>query len=251
VTESHLYVYGVVRGDAKPPEETGIDGKALRLVSGGDVAALVSEVPPEELDPTRERLTTHMDVLKRAHDASRVLPMRFGVVMPTEDEVRADLLEAYGPRLVELLAAIERRGELEVRASYREEAVMRAVIERYPEIRAAREALQGKPEDATYYERIQLGERISAGIAAMRDEHRDSMLDALAPLAVDTRVSEPSHELDALGAAFLVDEDKIETFDTAVDELGRHFGDLLRIKYFGPLPPHSFVDLEGEVPAWA
>jgi Gas vesicle synthesis protein GvpL/GvpF len=251
VSEAHLYVYGVVPGDAKAPDGTGIDGGALRVIPGGDVAALVSEVPPEELDPTRERLTTHMDVLKRAHDATRVLPMRFGVVMPGEDAVRADLLEAYAPRLTELLTAIAKRGELEVRATYREEAVMRAVLERHPEIRQARESLAGKPDDATYYERIQLGEQVAAAITEVRDEQRNAMLDALSPLAVETRASEPAHELDALSAAFLVDEDKLDAFDAAVNDLDRRFGDLVRLKYFGPLPPHSFVDLEGEVPAWA
>jgi hypothetical protein len=33
------------------------------------------------------------------------------------------------------------------------------------------------------------------------------------------------------------------TFDDAVDEIGRAQADRMRLKYTGPLPPHSFVKL--------
>jgi hypothetical protein len=32
-------------------------------------------------------------------------------------------------------------------------------------------------------------------------------------------------------------------FDAAVDEIGRTEADRMRLKYTGPLPPHSFVQL--------
>jgi len=44
-------------------------------------------------------------------------------------------------------------------------------------------------------------------------------------------------------ASFLVDRDRIAEFDQAVDETGRQHADRMRLKYTGPLPPHSFAEL--------
>jgi hypothetical protein len=251
VSETDLYVYGVVGEGAAAPSGTGVEGGELRLVAGDGLAALVSDVPPGDLTPTRQSLTTHMEVLRGVGETTTVLPMRFGVVLPDDDAVRSDLLEAYATRLGELLAAVANRAELELRATFHEDALMRSVVEERPDIRKAREQLEGRDPDGTYYDRIQLGEQVMGAVSERRDQIRAEMLDALSPLAVDVRVGEPAHELDAMSASFLVDADRIQRFDDAVQELDRRHGELVRLRYFGPLPPHSFVDLEGDVPAWA
>lgn len=251
MSQADSYVYGVLAAGGESPEGTGVEDAPLRLVEAGGLAAIVSDVPPGELTPTRGSLTTHMDVLRRAGEGVSVLPMRFGVVFPSDDAVRAELLDAYRPRLQELLAALDGKVELELRATYHEDALMRSVVESHPDIRAAREELEGRDPDATYYDRIRLGERVMQAVGERREEHRAALLGALSPLAVDVRTGESAHELDALSASFLVEADRVDEFDEAVQDLDRRHGELLRLRYFGPLPPHSFVDLEGAVPAWA
>src|SRR4051794_12789335 len=167
-----------------------------------------------------------MEVLRGVRETTTVLPMRFGVVLPDEDAVRRELLDAYATRLGELLAAVEKRAELELRATFHEEELMRSVVEQRPEIRKAREALEGRDPDGTYYDRIQLGEQVMGAVSERREQLRAEMLDALTPLAVDVRVGEPAHELDALSASFLVDTDRVDAFDDAVQELDRRHGDL-------------------------
>ncbi|MDQ6749432.1 MAG: GvpL/GvpF family gas vesicle protein, partial [Actinomycetota bacterium] len=54
---------------------------------------------------------------------------------------------------------------------------------------------------------------------------------------------EPGHERVALNASFLVERERMAEFDEAVDELGRARAGRLRLKYTGPLPAHSFVEL--------
>src|SRR5919202_5864869 len=94
------YVYGVVRakGRAKPKGK-GIAGKPLKVVTANGIGALTSDVPSDELEAGRDELLTHSRVLENALEKGVVLPMRFGVVMPDEETVRTELLDAHREEL--------------------------------------------------------------------------------------------------------------------------------------------------------
>jgi hypothetical protein len=242
---SARYVYGVVRADDRPPaDETGLDGGAVELVSTDGLGALTSEVPGEHLEAGREELLTHSRVLEQAlQRGSVVLPMRFGVVMPDADSVRAELLAPHGEELRAQLAELDGKVEINLKAIHDEQRVLGEVVRENPEIAELREAIQGKPEEATYYERIRLGELIAAALDDKRAETGPAIVEALTPFAVAVEVGEPVHERMALNASFLVERDRLEEFDRAVDEVGESEAGRVRLKYTGPLPPHSFVEL--------
>jgi hypothetical protein len=247
------YLYGVVwagDADAAGVGRRGVAGHPLRAVPAGSLAALVSDAP-EDLAATREDLTTHAEILRDAAQRVTVLPMQFGVVMPGDTAVVDELLDPRRERLAALLEAVRGRVELELKAAYIEDAVLRDVLAHDPEARRLRDHIDAVPEDAGYYDRIRLGEIVVAGIQARRPEHADAILSRLEPLAVAVRVGEPVRELDVLNASFLVERDRVGEFDDAVGRLQKELEELVRFRYLGPLPAHGFVDLDGEVPAWA
>jgi hypothetical protein len=253
VTEpTEVYVYGVVPAGSEVPPGPGVGpGGPLRLIEDRDVAALISDVPAGPLEAGRQDLERHGERLREAMASATVLPMRFGMVMPDEARVRAELLEPHCSRLVGLLAALRGRVELRLRATYEEGAILREVLAADPRAAKLRQEVQGKSEAATYYERIRLGEVVVEGVAAARERDTANMLDALRPLADDVRVGEPPHERTVFAASFLVAEEAIGRFDDAVSALGAAQGERMRFAYTGPLPPHSFVELDAEAPAWA
>ena len=238
------YVYGVVAASAAPRVgSSGIGGSVVQTIAGDGAAALVSDVPDEELVAGRDELMIHARVLEEAFAEAIVLPMRFGLVMPSEDGVRRELLERHRDELLSQLERFEGKVELRVRASYEETALMREVVLEDSEIAGLRESLKGQPEDATYYERIRLGEMVAQAVERKRAHDAQRILDALEPLSLALDVSELSHKRIAVNASFLVQRGRIEEFDRAVDEIGRRESGRIRLKYTGPLPPHSFVEL--------
>jgi len=241
------YVYGVVRARSKSsPKLKGINGKPLRVVASGGLGALTSEVPDGPLDAGREELLAHSRVLEQAIRRGVVLTMRFGVVMPNETYVSQDLLEAQRKELEGQLDEIDGKVEVNLKGLYEEESVLREVMEQNPEVAALRDSLQGKPEDATYYERIRLGELVAEALIEKRAVDQQRVVDRLAEHAVAVDTGEPMHERMAVNASFLIDQDRIGDFDRAVDELGSEEAQRIRFRYTGPLPPHSFVELSVE-----
>ena len=240
------YVYGVVDAATTAPPGPGIDDGAIRLVASDGIAALVSDIDGD-LRLGRKAISAHVAVLEQALANGSVLPMRFGVVMADEDEVREQLLDRHRAALAAQLEDFAGKVELKLRATYDESGLMREVLSEDQDVARLRDSLRGVPDDASYYGRIRLGELVSEAVGRKRQLDSGRILDALSPLALAVEVGEPTHERVVLSASFLIEHESIEEFDAAVDELGREQEARMRFKYTGPLPPHSFVRIEAGV----
>jgi hypothetical protein len=240
------YIYGVLDAGEEPRGITGIGGAPLREVVNDGIAALVSELPGDELILGRDEMTTHARVLEAALQQGTVLPMRFGVVMDGDTAVRRDLLEAHREELQRQLAELSGKVELRVRAIYDEQRLMREVLADDPELARMRDSLRGVPEDAAHFRRIQLGEMVADAVSRRREADADWIMESLLPLALDAEVTAPAHERVVVSASFLLEATRVPAFDRAVDDLGRAQAERMRFRYTGPLPPHSFVELRTE-----
>lgn len=236
------YVYGVVRSSVEPTG-TGIGRARLRSIALDDIAALASPIASEELQAGRTELLCHSRVLERALERGTVLPMRFGIVLADDTEVREQLLEPFYDELLAQLDELEGKVEVDLRAVYDERALMTEIRTAHPEIAAQASALDGRDADGTYFERIALGQMVAEALERTRESDTATIIETLDKLALASDVSAPEHERVATHASFLVERSQLRRFDRAVDELGRHHASRLRFKYVGPLPPYSFVQL--------
>jgi hypothetical protein len=237
------YVYGVVPQGSAAPRGAGILRRRLHTVTGGGLAAIVSNAPRDEIQASRKELMTHARVLERAREQGVVLPMRFGVVLPDEDAVRRQLLDGYRDELSLQLRELEGKAELRLRAFYDEDALMAEILQARPDIAELSGAVRDQPADAAYYARIELGQKVAQAAEQAASTDLSAILDVLEPLAVATAVGEPEHEHVAANVSFLVEEAQIPAFDAAVNELGARNADRMTFRYTGPLAPYSFVEL--------
>ncbi len=238
-----LYVYGVVGGDQPLPAAAGIDEQPVRLLSEDGVGAIVSDVQQPSPALGRGALTAHGRVLEMLIASRTVLPMRFGVVMEGAEAVREGLLRPHRDALLAQLERLDGRVELTLRATYEEAPLLREILAEEPQIRAMQAAAK-RAGGGAYMDRIRLGELIAAAVDARRRRDAEQIMARLTPLAEDFQVSEPRHERMALSASFLVARDGIAEFDAAVEDVGQQQHVRMRLRYTGPLPPHSFVTLE-------
>lgn len=250
---SAVYVYGVLSdADAGTIESAGVEDAEVRTVRHAGLAALTSEVHGEALTAARE-VRSHWRVLDEASKTATVLPTRFGTVMESDDAVRERLLAPNAERLQSLLGSVAGRVQLNVKGDYDEPKLMREIVAASPAVASLREKLRELPEAAGYYERIRLGELVSAEVTRRREEDTQRALDTLSPLAVEAREQDPARAEEAFNLAFLVERDKVADFTQGVNRLIAELGDRVGVRYVGPLPPYSFAeaDLSAGSEAWA
>jgi hypothetical protein len=245
-----LYVYGVIpAADARDwPGADGIDGPPaiVRTVVAGELAALVSALPSDRIPGRRDDLETHRRVLSLANERGTTIPMRFGIVIDSEDLVRKELLIQHAAEFTDLLRKLDGHVQMTVRAYYAEDALLREVAENDPEIALRAAAIQGLSELESRQARIELGELTAARVTARREQDEHALLDQLSPLATEVRVDPPGSDRVALNAQLLVRRDRRSALDEVVRVLGSALQGHIALRYIGPLPPYSFADLSLE-----
>ena len=244
------YIYCVARAqpferDSSPFATPGIGGQEqVRILTYDDLAAVVSDSPQDQYDISRENLLAHQRVLIQALTRSDVLPVSFGTVAASDQEVQEKLLEREADDLHRSLEHVRGRIELDLKVLWNEERLFSEIVAENEDIRALRDRLAGQAPAATHYERIQLGELVAAALERKSAAEAAALLDALEPLAVETRVNKNLGDMMLLNAAFLVDRSQEQAFDTRVQSLGEAQAGRLIFQYVGPLPPYNFVDIE-------
>jgi hypothetical protein len=243
-TGTGLYCYGVMWARAAAEQSEGVAGARVEAIRSGDLAALVSPVAATKMRARRADLLKHLDVLTAALSGGVVLPFRFGTIFADEEDLVGTLLEARRDELSGLLREFDGLVELNVKAFFREAAVLGEIVRESPRIARLREQTTHGPEAATYGQRIELGELVAAELASRSAAEADQILRRLRPLARNVDVDTEPVEHQVLRAAFLVEQSRLETFDAEMDALAREREGRIDFKYLGPLPPHSFVALE-------
>ena len=248
-----IYVYGVLRrGRRADVAAAGVEQAPVRGVEHGDLLALVSDLDGTVLAAARE-VRAHWAVLDEVARSVTVLPVRFGTVLENDDAVRASLLEPNAERIAELLEVLDGRVQLNVRAHYDEDRLLADIVRASPTVASMRDRIKRLPEQAAYYQRIQLGEAVAGEVARRREADASLALEALEPHAVASLVEEPRGSDGAFALAFLVERGAVDAFGAAVARFREQAGDRLRIRFIGPLPPYGFTDdeLRAGSPAWA
>jgi len=242
------YVYGIVRWPAQGDLASlgagiGDPPRPVRAVSHRGLAALVSgvlesEMTSQDVRGTRRDMKAHAAALNRAAEGMTVLPVRFGVVLPSADAVVARLLEPQHAAIEGFLEKLDGAVELTLRVTFVEEQALREVVADHPELAASRRAAGG------YQARIEMGKRIAAAIQDRQEREARAIVRRLTPLVRDWRSGKPLNELMALNASFLVERAKLPSFDRELEAIHAEAGHRLRLDCVGPLPPYSFVDLQ-------
>jgi hypothetical protein len=239
-----VYVYGILPGDIEvEPGAAGVGDPPgeVRVIRYRDLAALVSDVDLDRPLGRAQDLFTHEELLDSSSADMPVLPLRFGAVLASDDAVAEELL---GPHYEEFAAALQQldgHAEYVVKGRYVEQTVLGEVLAENPEAARLADQIRGADPDATRDQRIQLGEIMNNAVEARRQADTRALGDAVAEHVADSVVRPPTHELDAVYAAFLVETDKAETLRKAVDRLAAEWQDRMDLRLIGPLAAYDFV----------
>jgi hypothetical protein len=236
------YVYGLVGADTQLPDGlTGLgpSGKVSAIVHG-DVAAVVSDVPADRPLGTRDDLLAHESVVDAVAASAAVLPMRFPAVVE-ENGVVEELLAPNHDRFVAALGALEGRVQFTLKGRYEQDVVLREVLEERPEVRELQAEIRDLPEDATYHQRLRLGEIVVGELEERRDAEAEELVRQLEPHAVGVVVHNPGQPDDVVNAAFLVERERVREFEDAVERQGELLHGRARLRLLGPLAPYDFV----------
>ena len=244
--EQGKYVYCIIECDEQRrsfgPMGIGGRGDEVYTVYHQGLAAVVSDTPVIVYDPTRENALTHEHVNETVMREFTVIPMSFGAIFRTEDDVR-EFIKDTSDALRDVLHKMRDKIEFGLKVNWDPEVAVKEVEEQNEEIRRLKEEILSNRLASTYFARMQLGRLVEQALADKQDTYVREIYDHLRDCAVASRHNRPIGDKMILNAAFLVEREQQVEFDHAVQDIAHRYEGRLRFNYTGPWPPYNFVNI--------
>ncbi|HTR77609.1 MAG TPA: GvpL/GvpF family gas vesicle protein [Gemmatimonadaceae bacterium] len=239
------YVYCIIKSERQREfGSIGIGGgQRVYTVGFNRLAAVVSDTPIVLYDPTRDNVLAHEFVNETVMREYTVIPMSFGTVFRSEDDV-TELLRSTHQAFNDVLDKMQDKIEFGLKVLWDRERVVSNIERENDEIRRLKDEISRHTASSTYFARMQLGRLIESALEEMSARYVSDIHDALKPAAVASRSNKPIGDRMIMNAAFLVDRAQEQAFDERVKDASRQYEDLLTFKYSGPWPPYNFVNIK-------
>jgi Mg2+ and Co2+ transporter CorA len=238
------YVYCIIQSESPltfGPLGIGHDPAEVHTVHFKNLAAVVSATPMVVHDPTRENVLAHQRVNETVMLQHTVLPMSFGTVFKTTNDI-VELLRSAYDAFTDVLQKMRDKVEFGLKVLWDRDQIIREIEDQDEDIRRLKDEISTQ-KGSTYFARMQYGRMIEAALQARSEQYVDDIFRSLRDVAVASRSNKPIGDRMIMNAAFLVSRDREQAFDTRVKEIGQRHAQLT-FKYTGPWPPYNFVNIK-------
>ncbi len=253
MTTDGRYIYCIIKANGAQtfgPLGIGGRGDQLYTIVHNNIAAVVSNSPITSYPVSRENLIAHEKAIEEVMKAHTVLPVRFCTIAGSDEKVKG-ILETAHDKFYDLLGVMDGKKELGLKAVFPAKGAQAGgkgdiyghILEKHADIRALKEKIAALPVNQTHAQRMAIGEMVEAALEQEKELCKEDILAVLSPLAAEVKVNSNYGELMILSAAFLVEHDKEAGFDKLVEQLDAKYGNRIKFKYVGTLPPFNFVNL--------
>jgi gas vesicle protein GvpL/GvpF len=237
------YVYCIISADEAlrfGPIGFGTPPGEVYTVLYEDIAAVVSDAPIEVLDATRDNVLAHERVNEAVMRYQTVIPMSFGTVFKTRDDIVELLRGAHGA-FQDVLTKMEAKVEFGLKVLWDREAMIRYIEHDDEDVRRLKSEIATQ-KGSTYFARVQYGRLMDGALQSRSEQYVSEIFEALRHVCVASRANKPIGDKMIMNAAFLVEREREPAFDARVKALGATY-DTLTFRYTGPWPPYNFVNI--------
>jgi hypothetical protein len=237
------YVYCIIR--ASQPLKFGAIGMdeqwpEVYTITFKDMAAVVSDIPLVPLDSTRENVLAHERVNETVMRDHTVIPMSFGTIFKTREDI-VELLRSAYDAFADVLSKMQDKLEYGLKVLWDRDEIVRQIEQEDEDIHRLKTEISSQ-KGSTYFARMQYGRLIDGALQQRSERYVAEFLQRLRDVSVASRVNRAIGDKMIMNAAFLVQRDQEPAFDRRIKEIASTF-DKLTFKYTGPWPPYNFVNI--------
>jgi hypothetical protein len=240
------YIYCIIETKQERnfgPIGIGERGDEVLTIGYEDLSMAVSNYPIAKITASKENMLAHHKVIEEVmKEFDSVLPVRFGTIASSADEVR-NLLDRRYREFKTALRDMDHKIELGVKGIWKNmETIFSEIVEENKAIKNLKEALTGKNSN-DLQAKMGLGRMVKKALDEKKEEQAEKIIDRLRRTSYEHRLSNTIGDEMFMNAAFLVDKGREKEFDNIMDDLGDEYKDRIKFMYAGPLPVFNFVNI--------
>ena len=174
-----------------------------------------------------------------------VLPIRFGTIAATPDEIR-NLLNRRYSEFMELLRQFENKVELNVRGTWKNIGnIYKEIDQENSELHNIKSELEKIDDKETRNLKIiEAGSLVKHALIEKKQAETEVIIDAFKRSVFEYKLNKTSGEAMFMNTAFLVNSGREVEFDHIMADLGNQYDNRSDFVYTAQLPIFNFIDLK-------
>jgi len=243
------YIYCIIASDYDinlGPIGIGGRGDHVSTIGFDGLCMVVSDHPLTRFVVNPENMLAHQKVIEAVmKEFNSVLPIRFGTIAATPDEIR-NLLNRRYSEFMELLRQFENKVELNVRGTWKNMGMIYKEIDKeHMELQKIRAEID-KANDKQERNRIiaEAGNLVEHALTEKKEEEAGRIIEAFRKSVFEYKLNKTNGDAMFMNTAFLVNSGREVEFDHIMTDLGNMYEDRSDFVYTAPLPIFNFIDLK-------
>ena len=240
------YIYciiGLAQDRNFGPNGIGTRGEVL-TIGYNDLCMVVSSHPLTKFTVSRENLIAHERVIETVmKEFDSVLPVRFGTIASSADEIR-NLLDRRSREFKNLLRDMDHKIELGVKGIWKDmPTIYKEISRENKDIKRTQGEILSAKGKKSIGAKIELGKRVEEALTSKKEKEQEGVVEILRRIAFDHKLNKAIGGEMFMNAAFLVDKGREKEFDNVMEELTDQYKSRTAFLYAGPLPVFNFVNV--------
>ena len=243
------YIYCIIASNYDinlGPIGVGGRGDLVSTIGFDGLCMVVSDHPLSKFVVNPENMLAHQKVIEEVMKEFRsILPIRFGTIAATPDEIR-NLLDRRYSEFMELLKQFENKVELKVRGTWKNMGMIYKEIDReHAELQKLRAEIEKLNDGELKSAKInEAGNLVEHALVGKKEEEAEKIIDAFRRSVFEHKHNKTTGDAMFMNTAFLVNSGREVEFDNIMADIGARFQDRSDFVYTAPLPIFNFIKLK-------
>lgn len=243
------YIYCIIASDYDVNlGAIGVGGRGdlVSTIGFDGLCMVVSDHPLSKFVVNPENIIAHQMVIEAVmKEFASVLPIRFGTIAATPDEIR-NLLNRRYSEFMELLQQFENKVELNVRGIWKDMGLIYNEIDKeHSELQKIRAEIKNLSDQEKRNQKIaEAGELVEIALIKKKEVEAEKIIDAFGRSVFEFKHNKNTKENVFINTAFLVNSGRDIEFDNIMADLGEKYKNRSDFVYTAPLPIFNFIDLK-------
>ena len=243
------YIYCIIASDYDVnlgPIGIGGRGDLVSTIGFDGLCMVVSDHPVSRFIVNPENMLAHQKVIETVmREFKSVLPIRFGTIAATPDEIRNLLNRRYNEFMV-LLQQFENKVELNVRGTWKNIGnIYKEIDQENAELHNIKSELDGIDDKEMLNQKIiEAGNMVKHALTEKKQAETENIIDAFRRSVFEYKLNKTNSEAMFMNTAFLVNSGREVEFDNIMADLGSQYDARADFVYSAQLPIFNFIDLK-------
>lgn len=248
--EVGLYLYSItksVQNDTYLPigMSESEEGSELSTVNYGQLSCVVSISPMKEWEISRKNVIQHQKVNEHILEENVVLPVCFGTMSKSSDEIIQKLLSPRSEELLERIEYFSDKKEFGLKVFWKDmDKTYSNLLQENDSLSVWRDKLSKLPVEQSRNDMVRLGQKVKESLENKRKQVEDILIEKLKPYVVECKDIQVVNDRQVSNLIFLVRDCQQDAFDTEINNISDLYEEELIFKYVGPAPPANFIEIK-------